>query len=162
MSQSFGPPSRIEDDIFVWACLSVNGPRVARLVQDKFDTKTYISLLKRDILPHVTPHSLFMQDHFPVHFAAAVKTWMKENDFNVFPSWPEKSGDLMPLNSLFSKLVANINQHKLQPIRSKEKLWAEVDRHFSLLCQDDEYITGLFDSMPGKMKNIILNEGNLL
>jgi hypothetical protein len=74
---------------------------VIQLIEEKFDTRIYIALLQRDVLPDVSRQSRFIQDHFPVHNAAAVKTWMKENDFHLFPSWAEKSGDLMPLNSFF-------------------------------------------------------------
>jgi hypothetical protein len=81
-----------------------------RLIEEKFDTRMYIALLQRDVLPHVSRQSCFIQDHFPVHVASAVKTWMKENDFHLFPSWPEKSGDIMPLNSVFSRVVTDVNK----------------------------------------------------
>ncbi|KAI9559474.1 hypothetical protein GHT06_013466 [Daphnia sinensis] len=162
VSQYFGPPSRnVEQQVFVWACLSVQGPRVIRLIEEKFDTRMYISLLQRDVLPHVSRHSCFIQDHFPVHVAAAVKTWMKDNDFHLFPSWPEKSGDLMPLNSVFSRVVIDINKQH-QPIHSKEMLWAEIERHFLLLSSDDAYVTDIFDEMPEKIKSVVVNNGDLL
>ncbi len=110
-----------------------------RLIEEKFDTRIYIALLQRDVLPHVSRQSRFIQDHFPVHNAAAVKTWMKENDFHLFPSWPKKSGDLMPLNSVFSRVVIDLNKQH-QPIHSKDMLWAEIERNFLLLSTDDAYV----------------------
>jgi hypothetical protein len=71
------------------------------------------------VLPHVSRQSCFIQDHLPVYVAAAVKIWMKDNDFHLFLSWPENSGDLMPLNFVFARVVIDVNkQHK--PIHSKE------------------------------------------
>jgi hypothetical protein len=112
---------------------------VIRLIEEKFGTRMYIALLQRDVLPHVSRQSRFIQDHFPVHNAAAVKTWMKENDFHLFPSWPKKSGDLMPLNSVFSRVVIDLNKQH-QPIHSKDMLWAEIERNFLLLSTDDAYV----------------------
>ncbi|EFX69196.1 hypothetical protein DAPPUDRAFT_113866 [Daphnia pulex] len=162
VSQYFGPSSRnVERQVFVWACLSVQGPRMIRVIEEKFDTRMYIALLQRDVLPHVSRQSCFIQDHFPVHVASAVKTWMKENDFHLFPSWPEKSGDIMPLNSVFSRVLMDVNKQH-QPILSKEMLWAEIERHFSLLSTDDAYVTDIFDSMPVNMKRVVVNNGELL
>jgi hypothetical protein len=72
VSQYFGPSSCSVEHVFVWACLSVQGPRVIRLIEEKFGTRMYIALLQRDVLPHVSRQSCFIQDH--VHNAAAVKT----------------------------------------------------------------------------------------
>lgn len=161
VSLYFGPASRnIEQQVFTWACISVDGPRVIQPINEKFDTKTYIGLLVRHVLPDVSIQSLYVHDHFPVHKARAVELWARQQFF-LFPSWPPKSGDLMPLTTLFSKIVTNINNQKV-PIHSKEKLLAEVERHFSLICQDDEYVTQLIDSMPEKIKAIILNGGDEL
>jgi hypothetical protein len=132
-----------------------------RVIEEKFDARMYIALLQRDVLPHVSRQSCFIQDHFPVHVASAVKTWMKENDFHLFPSWPEKSGDIMPLNSVFSRVVMDVNKQH-QPIHSKEMLWAEIERYFSLLSTDDAYVTDIFDSMPVNMKRVVVNNGELL
>ncbi|KAI9565043.1 hypothetical protein GHT06_008789 [Daphnia sinensis] len=143
VSQYFGPSSRnVEQQVFVWACLSVQGPRVIRLIEEKFDTRMYISLLQRDVLPRFSRQSCFIQDHFPVHVAAA-------------------SGDLMPLNSVFSRVVIDINKQH-QPIHSKEMLWAEIERHFLLLSSDDAYVMDIFDSVPEKIKSVVVNNGELL
>jgi hypothetical protein len=49
-----------------------------------------------------------------------------------------------------------------QPIHSKEMLWAEIERYFSLLSTDDAYVTDIFDSMPVNMKRVVVNNGELL
>ena len=86
---------------------------------------------------------------------------MKENEFHLFPSWPEKSGNLMPLNSVFSRVVIDVNKQH-QPIHSKDMLWAEIESNFLLLSTDDAYVTNPFDSMPENMKSVVLDNGELL
>ena len=160
VSLHLGPPTeRRAEQIFVWASISVNGPRVMKLIEDKFDSKLYIKLLETNILPHVTALSPFVHDHFPVHMSTAVKAWAAANKFVFFQNWPKKSGDLMPLTDVFEKIVLHVNRQGTK-ISSQAQLWATVQNAFHCICDDDRYITSVFDKIPETLKTIAINNGN--
>ena len=65
----------------------------------------------------------------------------------------------MPLTDVFEKIVLHVNRQGTK-ITSQAQLWDTVQNAFNCICDDDLYITSVFDKIPETLKTIAINNGN--
>lgn len=65
-------------------------------------------MLSDYVLPFCTSRS-FVHDHFPVHSALTDKNLLSSNGINVVKDWPRKSGDIMPMETVWREIVTKLS-----------------------------------------------------
>ena len=59
---------------------------------------------------------IFQQDNAPVHTSKLLKTFFKENDFELLP-WPANSPDLNPIENIWGYISLELSKRNLKSVK---------------------------------------------
>jgi hypothetical protein len=83
------------------------------------------------VVPYCKERKL-VHDHFPVHTAKSVHDFIPLNGMQVIEDWPNKSGDIVPLETIwkemFKKLSGILVFNETDLWNEISKCWEELDR----------------------------------
>lgn len=119
----------VKNSVAVWSWIGVNGvPNVLKKLDCRLDTSQYKILVSAHVFSYCSGRQ-FIHDYFPVHTAKSVKDFISCNriPWPAFEAWPKKSGDLMPLETVWKQIVSKVNG-KL--VFNEDDLWSEY-----ILCK---------------------------
>jgi hypothetical protein len=89
----------------VWGCLSGGSCKnILKKLDGRLDTKQHKELLSENVLLFYQG-SPFVHDLFLVHTASSVREFLKCNSIAVSNDWPKKSGDIMPLETVWLDMI---------------------------------------------------------
>jgi hypothetical protein len=92
-------------DAVVWGCISIRGPGVCAIVEERLRAPIYVRILREIMLPSVTHvfgerNFIFQDDNCRVHRARAVREFLDEQEVRTLP-WPSKSPDINPIENIW-------------------------------------------------------------
>ena len=99
-------------------------------------------------------HTKFMEDVAPIHYTIMEKQWIVENNINRL-SWCANSPDLNPMEHVWKRLKAKINQKKIP--KNREELIVTIKQKWA--CIDVEFIYSVIESMPSRIQAVIDSDG---
>jgi len=137
--------------IHIWGSISINFDREIYIFTEILTGIKYIDILKNNM--KIEDNLIFQDDNDPKHRSEVVKKWKKDNNI-VSLDWPSNSPDLNPIENIWSllknkvkkKLSKSIDEFKTNII----ECWKEIDQ---------EHINNTINSMPNRIKNVIINKG---
>ncbi len=140
----------------VWGCIGLkHGPNVLKKLISRLDTTQYKELLSLHVFPYCNDR-LFIHDYFPVHSAKSVKEFIASNGMKVIEDWPRKSGDLMPLETIWRQILSKLSGTL---VFDENNLWRVLRE-----CWDDMDRDGLlFDSinaLPKRFRQVLKDDGD--
>ena len=146
----------IPNSVCVWGCLSVKCKSVLKKLDGRLDTRQYMEVLHENVVPFCQ-YSRLIHDHYPVHTAQAVRKFLKSHGVAVVEDWPKKSGDIMPLETVWLHIINKLNESNILAF-DKAGLWSELCQLWQSLDLDG-YFTQLISDMPERLQNIIRKDG---
>ena len=97
--------------VMVWLMVMPNGLLSHKIIEGKFGSKDYLSLLKTSIVPilklNYGANFFFQEDNCSVHKAKVVQHFMSESKIKVL-EWPAKSPDLNIVEDIWEQLSNDI------------------------------------------------------
>jgi hypothetical protein len=88
-----------------------------------------------------------------------VEKWLRDNKkISVFDSWPPASGDLMPMDAIFSDILKEF-EDKQTRVHSEKDLFKEVVNCFLTFTQKENYVNSLISKIPLHLPQIVLRKG---
>jgi hypothetical protein len=91
---------------------------------------------------------------YPVYDSLKVTKWLGDNPrMSVLDSWPPASGDLMPMDSVFSKILTKFDEQEMR-VHSEKALYEEIKNKFVSLNEKDGYVKSFISQTPIKLQNI--------
>jgi len=102
----------IPNSVCVWGCLSVKGKNVLKKLEGRLDSRQYMKVLDQNVVPFCQDNPL-IHDHYPVHTAQAVRKFLKSRGVAVLEDWPKKSGDIMPLETVWLHIIHKLNEFNI-------------------------------------------------
>jgi hypothetical protein len=142
----------------VWGCLSSGSCKnILKKLEGRLDTKQYKELLSENVVPFYQG-SPFVHDFFPVHTAVSVREFLKCNSIAVLNDWPKKSGDIMPLETVWLYIVDKLKDSNILAFDT-DSLWSELLQLWSKLSVDG-YFCQIISKMPQRLQKLIDRDGN--
>ena len=147
-----------EEKLGIWESISAQGPTEARIYDENMDGQMYCDILsgklKRSMAKlHDKDKIIYQQNLAPWHISHMVKAKMKKIKLKVL-DWFAKNTDLNPIELVWSildkKLMTALICNKATLCKRLEETWIG---HGIELCRR------LVDSMPGRLKKCLLEEG---
>jgi hypothetical protein len=77
---------------------------------------------------------------------------------SVLDSWPPASGDLMPMDSVVSKILTEFDEQEMR-VHSEKDLYEEIKNTFVSLTEKDGYVKSIISQIPIKLQKILLKKG---
>ncbi|KAK4024451.1 hypothetical protein OUZ56_009874 [Daphnia magna] len=126
----------------------------------RIDSQQYVAFLEEVMAsyPKVDPISI-VHNKYPVHHSLKVKKWLGDNiKMSVFYSWPPASGDLMPMDAVFTDILNEFDAKQIR-VHSEKDLYKEVEKCFLMLTQKENYVNSLISRIPLQLQQIVLKKG---
>ncbi|KZS03786.1 Uncharacterized protein APZ42_033405 [Daphnia magna] len=158
--------TNIPNSVSVVGCISQpndDGCNLIRQVQTRIDSQQYISFLLEVMssYPKVEPITV-VHNKYPVYSSLKVTKWIGDNPrMSVLDSWPPASGDLMPIDSVFSEILTDFDEQEMR-VHSEKALYEEIRTTFVSLTEKDGYVKSLISQIPIKLQTIVLKKGDSL
>lgn len=105
--------------------------------------------------PYIGPNFRLMHDNARPHIANIVRNYLNEVDIRVL-EWPARSPDMNPIEHVWDHIGWKLQTRQV-PTRTLEELEAAVNEEWNQVGQD--YIRGLFESLPRRMAAVIRARG---
>ena len=156
------PPSQRKVTLMVWGCMCINGVGTLVAVNGNINAQKYIDILDNNLWPVIARHFpdnsyIFMDDNAPVHRARLVSAYMQDNDINT-TEWPAQSPDINVIENIWLRLKRDL-KNVSRNIQTPDQLFAEIHRLWQNIPV--EYVRGLYESIPSRIKEVIRMKGNL-
>ena len=147
----------------IWMMLMPNGLVAYRNIVGKFNSETYVDLLKTMIVPIIKlnfgDEILFQEDNCTVHKAAKVKEFMKSTGLTVF-DWPAKSPDLNIVEDVW--LMISNQVYNGPSFRNKKELLIKLEKVILELNNKRRLdLINLYGQIRRRMCKILERKGNL-
>jgi transposase len=143
----------------VWGCISVRGPGVLCVVEQRLNANVYVNILEQVMLPFVAQafpdNFTFQQDNCPIHTSAIAQNWFRDNDINVLP-WPSRSPDINPIENIWGIMMNSMRRRNIRPQNRQDLINAiNVDWH----NLTPEFCQHLISSMSRRLNSVIEKNG---
>lgn len=144
-------------NLMVWGCITNLGVGPLAMVSGKMNQMTYLELLNDVALVAgskiIGLDFILQHDNAPAHKAFVVTKFLNDLDQQRI-NWPPQSPDLNIIENVWAYVKRNI---PYRVGRSKQELWDEIVEVWSKIPL--EFISKLFDSIPRRLNEVILNNG---
>uniref|UniRef100_A0A6B0V7W7 Putative transposable element n=1 Tax=Ixodes ricinus TaxID=34613 RepID=A0A6B0V7W7_IXORI len=123
----------------------------------------YVDILNRTLMPYFLdgpfPDRGFLLQHdpTPTYTSDEVLGCIEANGVHAL-SWPPKSEDLNPIQSIWSCMKLRICKHRLDE-PCPDKLWDVVKHHWDLLTKHTKIVTKLYSAIPNRLRDVIRLKG---
>ena len=105
--------ANIPNSVPVWGAISGGSfNNVLKKLDGRLDSRQYIECLNENVVPYCQKKSL-VHDYFPVHTARSVKQFLESNSVTVLQDWPRKSGDIMPLETVWLDIIERLTESNI-------------------------------------------------
>ncbi|CAD6895871.1 unnamed protein product [Tilletia caries] len=146
--------------------MSWTGAGTIELVKGRMDSKQYIEILDRKLLPmldavSITPGApqrheiIFQQDNDPKHTSKLTKAWFKKNKIEPL-TWPANSPDINPIEHMWGALKRRLAAYDTDP-RGANELWDRVQKEWANLTVAEAQ--KLIESMPRRCAAVVAAKG---
>ena len=98
----------------------------------------------------------YFQDNSPIHTCSCVKRWFESNTIRTL-QWPSNAADLNPIENVWALWKSTM---KYQNIKTTEEVWRAAISAWNNLQNDQDLCKNLIDSMPRRLEEVILKNGN--
>ncbi|KZS07353.1 Uncharacterized protein APZ42_028904 [Daphnia magna] len=120
----------------------------------RIDSQQYVAFLEEVMAsyPKVDPISV-IHNKYP---CCLFKKWLGDNiKMSIFDSWPPASGDLMPMNAVFTDILKEFEAKQIL-VHSEKDLYKEVENCFLTLTENENYANSLISNIPLQLQQIVL------
>ena len=137
--------------LMVWGAFV--GEKLLDLVvcEHTLDSKKYIEVLNKSLLPSMSRGLKFMHDGASVHRSKQTTSWLKKNKIETI-DWPAHSPDLNPIENIWDILARAVYANGRQ-FRNKTELKEEVLKQWSLI--KPEVLFNHVESMASRLIEVI-------
>lgn len=145
--------------VMVWGAISYYGTCELQFLSTNMNANSY-----NDVLKTAFPHFQnlfgdlpwhFQHDNAPIHTARVVKSWIERQNVNVL-HWPPYSPDLNIIENVWGWLSRKVYESGKQ-YSTKPELIEGIKRAWSAISLN--YIENLYNSIPNRLYEVILNKG---
>jgi hypothetical protein len=148
----------VKDTVAVWSCIGVDHSRNAiKKLDSRLDTSQYKELLSVHVVPYCKERKL-VHDYFPFHTAKSVRDFITLNGVQVIENWPNKSGDLMPLETIWKQMVKKLSGVL---VFNETDLWNEISKCWEELDRDGYFIETI-NIIPKRLLTLAKDGGSWL
>lgn len=141
--------------LMVWGAF-VNDTMLDLVVVDhKLDSKKYIEVLKKSLVPYMKPGLKFMQDGASAHRSKMTTNWLQNQKIDTI-KWPAYSPDLNPIENIWGSLARAVFANGRQ-FKNKSELKEEVMRQWALISKNE--LNNLKRSMTDRVLSVIKTNG---
>lgn len=144
-------------NMMVWGAICYKGVGKLIFVNGRMDSEQYQSILGLGYNMTIDMHDIdrsnliFQQDNDPKHTSKSTRGWMEANEFNVL-EWPSNSPDMNPIEHVWNDVNMRVRKNHPQAKNILE-LRSQVEEEW--YKTSPEYIKGLFESMPRRIKALL-------
>lgn len=144
-----------------WGWMSSMGPGELVEVGGRFNSHSYLDLLKNVLLPSVRivypepNHIYFVHDNCSVHRARVVNEWLTAQSNITIINWPSKSPDLNPIENLWGQMVLNWDPSE---VKNKNNLNKVVTSTWESL-RGSNMCWNMVTGMPSRLQEVINSKG---
>lgn len=143
--------------IMVWACFSWNGVGPIHRIQGNMDSKQYVDILKKVMLPWAEENLpliwQFQQDNDPKHTSKMTKKFFEDQSIRVL-EWASSSADLNPIEHLWTDVKKPVGAMQ---ITNMDQLFDEVKKAWEAIPV--ERCRALIQSMSRRCAAVIKQKG---
>ena len=86
--------------------------------------------------------------------------YVEKKDVLVLPNWPRLFGDVMPLETLWMDMLANLTANNVT-VDSEQQLWEVIEKVWHKLCTA-AYVKQLFNKIPDSVERVVANRGEYI
>jgi hypothetical protein len=139
----------------VWGCISIRGPGVCAIVEERLRAPVHVRILREIMLPSVTHvfgerNFIFQDDNCRVH-----RAFLNKQGLRTVP-WPSKSPDLNPIENIWGRMTSIMYKNHFRPNTVEQLQQKIVDTWHEV---SPEYTRELVSSMPRRLQMVIDNNG---
>ena len=143
-----------------WGCFSYSGVGSLCPIEGMMNATQYAGIIQGKVLNDMEEafpdgRGIFQHDLAPCHTAKNITKLLEEQGIQVL-DWPGNSPDLNPIENLWSILKSKL--HK-QDCTTQDKLVSAIIDTWFDSTNIEESCRKLVDSMPARVKQVILNKG---
>lgn len=147
-----------------WGWISIHGTGILWEIEGNLNSNSYINILNDVFLPSadtIFPNRnfVFQQDNCPIHTANTVKTWFRQNNFNVL-DFPSRSPDLNIIENVWG-LMANRMKLLNQRPQNRNELIDFVQAAWESVNENNNYFFNLYNSIPNRLEQVINRNGSM-
>ncbi|KAI9549994.1 hypothetical protein GHT06_007063 [Daphnia sinensis] len=113
-------------------------------------------LLNENVVPYCQDNPL-IHDYFPVHTALSVRQFLKSHSVTVLEDWPKKSGDVVPLETVWLDMIDRLTERKVLAFDTAQ-LWSHLVELWERLSLEG-YFSQVISTMPNRLRKVIANNG---
>ncbi|KAI9557231.1 hypothetical protein GHT06_017054 [Daphnia sinensis] len=147
----------IPNSVPVWGAISQgNFNNVLKKIHSRLDTRQYMELLNENVVPYCQDNPL-IHDYFPVHTALSVRQFLKSHSVTVLEDWPKKSGDVMPLETVWLDMIDRLTERKVLAFDTAQ-LWSHLVELWERLSLEG-YFSQVISTMPNRLRKVIAKDG---
>lgn len=130
------------------------GPNVMKKLNSRLDTSQYKELLGLHVLPYCNDRTV-VHDYFPVHTAKSVSEFITRSGMKVMEDWPRKSGDLMPLETVYRQMIKKLSGTL---VFNEHDLWCELHKCWNVMDREAYLIETIY-TLPKRLVKVVKAEG---
>lgn len=149
--------------IMLWMMLMPNGLLAYRVIKGKFNSDSYIDLLKTMIIPMIKINFgsdvMYQEDNCSVHKAKKVKDFIRNTGLNVL-DWPAKSPDLNIVEDVW--LIISNKVYDGHPFQNNYELLKKLSEVILFLNNNQrDVLINLYGQIRERMCKVLKKNGNL-
>lgn len=151
----------------VWGCISAQGVGPLIKYSDTMDHTKLLKIFENELLPEYpklrcsstrSGPLLFQQDGAGWHRDHNVKMFFQKSNI-VTVDWPPYSPDLNPLENIWGIMQDKLYKYN-DKLKTSDDVWEKVQKIWKK--DINQYIEGLYKSMPDRMFEVIERAGGRL
>lgn len=152
--------------IFIWSCMTWEGPGFLVKIQGGLDADLYISILKDDLMETLRDYSIdpnrfiLQQDNDSRHTAKKTMDYLASvgltTDKERLLPWPAQSSDLNPIEHLWKEVNDRLGEYP-EPPKGMIELWERLTHEWYNI--DKETCRNLIRSMPNRIQAVVDAKG---
>ena len=156
------PAPRRRLNLMIWGCVCYDGMGLLTDAEGNLNAAKYIDIVDNNLWPVIAQHVtdkpyVCMDDNAPVHRANSVTAFMTNNEINM-TTWPTQYPDLNIIENIWLKIKRSLLR-RATFIHTCDDLLTEVRLIWENISV--EYVRGLYDTIPSRVKEVIRMKGNL-
>ncbi|KAL4505206.1 hypothetical protein ABPG72_016273 [Tetrahymena utriculariae] len=149
--------------VMVWAVISyIDGPLFMKRINGTINKEKYVELLDeffQKCSDFIYEDTIFQHDNASSHKAKLVDSWFENQEIDIL-DWPSNSPDLSPIENIWPHLKDHLYQNSTY--KNQDEMYQIVEDFFYKSEKIKEVIKNSYDSLPKRIKQVIINNGDVI